>query len=140
MKILTFTLGSRVSFDEMSSSPPAPVVRDPRAVLRPMYIPTEYSFGMAVGITGVDTSKDMTVLLRIDDPDGNELISIGPNKLPADSTETDKIPLEYRSVSLAIQLDNVNFRTEGVYKIRMTFNDEELESKDLLVFPVEVDF
>lgn len=135
MKITTFMLGSRVGPDEASGLPPVPALRDPKAVLRPKYIPTEYSFGIAVGIRGVDVTKKMTVTFKIEDPDGNELLSLGPNDLEPDSSGQEQPPTEFRSITFTLQLDNVNFAQAGIYKFYVEFNGTKLEPQDLPVYP-----
>lgn len=134
MKISTFMLGSRVSSEAPSGIHPVPALSDPKAVLYPKYIPTEYSFGVAVGIRGVDFTKEMTASFRIDDPDGNELLSIGPKLLPPDSSGGELPPPEYSSIVFTLQLDNVNFAQDGVYKFRTEFNGTELEPQDIPVY------
>lgn len=135
VKISNFMLGAGLVVADTPGLPQTPMLKEPKVVLRPKYIPTEYTFGAAVGIVGVDGTKEITITFKIDDPNGNELVSLGPNVIPPNPAMVEQAPPEFRSGTFSMQFDNVNFSTMGIYKFRVMLNDEELEPQDIPVYP-----
>ena len=113
MRIAGFMLGSQVTQEEES----VPVLKEPRIVLNPKYIPAEYSFAVAVGIVGVDHSKHSEITFTLNSPDGEEVFKLGPWILIHDDLGSNPTLPEFRSETVLLQLGNVEFRQNGIYKL-----------------------
>lgn len=134
MRIAGFMLGSQVTQEEESVH----VLKEPRIVLNPKYIPAEYSFAVAVGIVGVDYSKHSEITFTLNSPDGEEVFKLGPWILIHDDLGSNPTLPEFRSETVLLQLGNVEFRQNGIYKLYVEVNGTELEPQDIPVHADEV--
>ena len=105
----------------------------PKTVLRPQFIPSAFSFGIAVGVEGIDLQKNHKMRFKICDPDGNIVQESGDNELPALS-EDDSLPKEYQGYTLSIDIRNLVINKPGIYVFSLFVNDNEIYSKEIPVF------
>lgn len=106
---------------------------NPLIVLRPRYIPSEYSFSIIFGINDFDLAKENTLRIVLRTPGNETLIDTGDGKLPATSTDA-LIPKEFQGAVLSAPFQNVEFKDEGVYHLEVIFNGESLGTQDIPVF------
>ena len=105
----------------------------PIIVLRPRYIPSEFSFAIAIGINDVDLNIDNTVQIIFKSPNNDIILDTGNGKLSASATDSN-LPSEYQGFAMTMPLQNIALDTEGVYSLEVFFNDELLDKRAIPVF------
>ena len=81
-QISAFTLCSEIVDNVSGEGILEPELRNPQPALRPRFIPTEYSFGVYLGILGIGPESDNELEFRLDDADGKTVTQIGPITVP----------------------------------------------------------
>ena len=79
----------------------------PQDVLRPLYIPSSFSFGLSVGVRGLDISLPITLRFIVCDPDGNTIQDSGENTISI-GTYDDILPVEHQGFVANIDVRNFN--------------------------------
>ena len=133
MNVSTFMLCDAIN---NVNSPQGTVVSQlisPRTVLRPQFIPSAFSFGISIGIEGVDLHKNNKISFKILDPDGNLLQASEDNELPATKNE-DTLPTEYQGYVLSIDIRNLIIKKSGLYVFSLSLNGEEICSKNIPIY------
>lgn len=105
----------------------------PQAVLRPLYIPSSFSFGLSVGVRGLDLSSPITLRFIVCDPDGNIVQDSGENTISIGAHDN-ILPMEHQGFVANIDVRNFNVPKEGVYKFTLFVNGEELEAQDIPIY------
>lgn len=96
-------------------------------VVRPLFIPGQYSFTVSVGVRGVDRAASHTFRMVIRDPRGSQVSDLhGVAPAPASSSEDRPIPLDDTFGILSFQAINVPFSTDGRYEMDVWVDDELL--------------
>ena len=105
----------------------------PTVVLRPKYIPSEFSFAIAIGINGVDLHNDNTTQIIFRSPSNAIILDTGKAKILASDTDSN-LPPEFQGFVMTMPLQNITFDTEGVYSLEVFMNDELLDTRAIPVF------
>ena len=105
----------------------------PMIVLRPRYVPSEYSFAITLGISNFDLSRENTMRIVLRSPSDDTLIDTGDSILPASPTD-ETLPKEFQGAVLSMPIQNIELKTEGIYQLEMFFNGESLGIQDIPVF------
>lgn len=124
--------------DAVNSATPNPNINipqlsGPQVVLRPKFIPGNFSFGIAAGVIGVDLSTNNDVRFTISSPDGTIIQDSGSASFPALANE-DTLPSEYQGFMLTLDVRNLVIEKEGIYKFRLWINGEEIGAHDIPIF------
>ncbi|MBR6788248.1 MAG: hypothetical protein IKM44_00360 [Clostridia bacterium] len=133
MKITTFMLCDSINNVNLPQGTVVPQLIMPTTVLRPQFIPSAFSFGIVVGVEGMDLQKDHKMRFRITDPDGNIIQESCENVLPA-IPEDSSLPKEYQGYTLSIDIRNLIISKSGLYNFSLFINDEEVCIKSIPVF------
>ena len=105
----------------------------PMIVLRPRYVPSEYSFAITLGISNFDLTRENTMRIVLRSPSDDTLIDTGDSILPASPTD-EILPKEFQGAVLSMPIQNIELKTEGIYQLEMFFNGESLGIQDIPVF------
>ncbi len=105
----------------------------PIIVLRPRYIPGEYSFAITLGINDVDLSVDNNLRLAITSPSGTSVFEINDGVLQATGKDS-VLPKAFQGFVISLPLLNIEFKEEGIYHLSVCMNDVELGIQDIPVF------
>ena len=97
----------------------------PVIVLRPKYIPSEYSFSLTLGINDIEKKTDNRLRITIYSPSGRLVIDTGYIDLP-ELIEDPLLPDKYQGFSLTLPVLNAALDQEGVYHFKLYFNDDGL--------------
>lgn len=95
----------------------------PQVALRPEFIPSNFSFGISVGIQDIDIQKINCFQFTIMDPSGKVIQDSGVAEFPA-VNQKDSMPIQYQGVMLSIDIRNLAIRYEGEYVLRVYVNKE----------------
>ena len=116
-----------------SQGAPIPVLASPKTALRPEFIPGNFSFGVAIGITNIDIHKPNKFKINIYSPHNELSFSFGDAELPP-SVDKDTLPAEYQGYMVCTDIRNMAIPEEGVYKISVYVNEELIWEKPLAVY------
>ena len=103
----------------------------PLIVLRPKFIPSEFSFSMALGINEINKNADSRMRIELVSPSGKQVIDTGYIDLP-ELPDDPALPIEYQGFSLIMPVQNAVLDQEGVYHLKVYFND------DVVIFVQEI--
>src|SRR5690625_2642927 len=92
-------------------------ILNPQISLRPLFIPSLFSFSVSFGIIGVDIKLEHTLRYTFKGPDEAEYaIDTGAVKIPPESPEARRpLPLEASGYLFNLDFRNTAFRKEGWY-------------------------
>ena len=110
-----------------------PQLMGPQCVLRPQYIPGAFSFGLAVGVIGIDSSAENSIRFTISDPDKRIVQDSGKNVFPPLGND-DTMPKEYQGFMLSLDIRNLPVEKEGVYTFTLYVNDIEIGSNIIPIY------
>lgn len=109
----------------------------PTMLLKPQFIPSALSFCFALGVAGIDITKDGNKLkLTVMDPDENEVFTPGEMNIPVDAA-AESMPVEQRGCLICMDMRNVAFRMEGVFHLRVEVNGEFIGNCEIPVYLCE---
>lgn len=100
-----------------------PTLVAPQVTLRPQYIPGSFSFGVAVGINGIDLQTVNNVRFTIKSPESVILQDSGVSELPVAPQDT-ALPSKYQGFMMCIDIRNLAIPCEGEYVFSFFLNDE----------------
>ena len=133
MKVTTFMLCDSINNINLPQGTVVPQLTLPKTVLRPQFIPSAFSFGIVVGVEGMDLQQNHKMKFRIFDPDGAIVQESNDNELPA-LPRDDSLPKEYQGYTLSIDIRNLNINKSGLYVFALYINGDEVFSKPIPVF------
>lgn len=102
-------------------------------VLNPEYIPGLFSFSVIITILGVDTKIPHKLLLKLLSPAGENIVDFPPLDMPIIDEPDSNLPSEYRGINMAIDWNNVNFKSSGLYKLAVDVDGFDIGSKEIYV-------
>lgn len=105
----------------------------PQIAVRPQFIPGNFSFGVAVGVSGVDLKKDNTVRFTVGDPKGNIIRDSGNSTLPVVPAK-DSLPKEYQGFMLSMDIRNLPIEEEGCYVFKLYLNNDMIGEREIPIF------
>lgn len=110
-----------------------PQLTAPQVVLRPMFIPGSFSFGIAAGVVGVNLQEKTKVRFTIANPEGKIINDSGETEFPI-IDQADSLPTEYQGFMLSMDIRNIVFEMPGDYIFTLFVNGEEAGSHEIPVF------
>lgn len=132
-KLVSFMLSAISQNIPTSSGGTIQQLTGPTIVLRPRYVPSDYSFSITIGVSDFDLTRENTIKLVFKSPSGDTLIDTGDCSLPASPADA-LIPKEYQGAVMSAPFQNVELNSEGVYHLEILFNGESLGTKEIPVF------
>ena len=112
----------------------APILVSPQVSVRPEFIPSNFSFGVAAGITNIDPSSDSRVKITIENPDGEIIFESDTVDLPKASNTDKKMPINYQGYMLTLDIRNLQIKKEGCYKFKVFIDDSLIDTKDIPIY------
>lgn len=107
-------------------------MKNPIPVLRPQFIPSNYSFGLAFSIQELDIHADNHLRITIYDPSINLIYD--SNDTSIKSSDLDTLPTEQQGFMICADFRNVILKEEGIYLIKIILNGESIYEHDLPVY------
>lgn len=105
----------------------------PQLVLRPAFIPGNFSFGLSIGVQDLDIKKPIKLVFTITAPDGKVLQKADEAEIPAMNQE-DTLPSEQQGLMLNLDIRNLVIHEEGAYKFALCVNGEALEEQTIPIY------
>ena len=105
----------------------------PRTVLRPEFVPSNFSFGVSIGVRDLDFSVPNKVKFIISSPSGKILQESSDINIEIPHVE-DTLPTEHQGFSINIDVRNLSVPEEGVYSFVLIVNDNPLETQEIPIF------
>lgn len=110
-----------------------PQLVGPQSVLRPQFIPSTFSFGLAVGVAGVDSNVQNVIRFTISNPEGAIIHDSGDNVFPPIGFD-DTMPKEYQGFMMSLDIRNLLIEKEGAYSFTLYVNNTEIGRKEIPIF------
>lgn len=110
-----------------------PQLVGPQCVLRPQFIPSTFSFGLAVGVAGVDPNAQNVIRFTISNPEGTIIHNSGDNVFPPIGFD-DTMPKEYQGFMISLDIRNLLIEEEGAYYFTLYVNNTEIGRKEIPIF------
>lgn len=107
----------------------------PQIALRPQFIPGNFSFGVAVGVQGVNLHITNRIRFTISDSQGNVIQDSGISEfppLPENTPET--MPAEYQGFLMNMDIRNLVIHKDGEYLFSLYVNDELVGTQSIPIF------
>ena len=125
-------------FDSITITPQGPQLISPQAILRPTFIPGNFSFALALSIAGVKTSIAHTFYFYIQNPKGETIHEAPMQNLPLDpSASKSNIPEKDQGFVIAIDIRNLPITEEGEYQFFISIDNTDILSKTFSVYRKE---
>lgn len=105
----------------------------PTIALRPINIPSNYSFVLTFAIQGIGAEPSINIRIVIEDPDGKTVQDTGDQEL-INPNFPDEMPADYGGAIINLGANNVAFNKEGCYKIKVYAKDTVIYRHELPVF------
>ena len=112
---------------------PVPMLIAPQIALRPQFIPGNFSFAMAIGMSGINLNIPNNLRLTIHSPDGMIIHNSGENALPI-ATKDDLLPAEYQGFMMCVDVRNLVIPCEGEYAFTFYLNGECVAKQMVPIF------
>ena len=106
----------------------------PQAILRPQFIPGNFSFGIAVGIQGVDLQITNRIRFTITDPNGEVVQDSSTEVSPMPENIKETMPKEYQGFLMNTDIRNLVIRESGEYLFSIFINNELVGTQSVPVF------
>lgn len=133
MKISTFILCNSIENTQSTQGASVPCLVGPQVILRPDYIPTNFSFGFSIGITGMNLKQDNTFSFLVKSPEGEPIMNSNISRVPANPVD-DPVPEEYSGILVTTDVRNMVVDKEGVYSLEFYVNDNLIGKQDIPIF------
>lgn len=133
-KISAFTLCDSVNNMPLPDGNFVPTLINPQVVLKPQFLPTTFSFGFSVGILDMKPDIQNKVRLLIMDPEESKTvqdlgeIEIYPSLISQNQTDS------FSGCTITASVQNVPLEQQGIYKLRVLVNGQDIGSKDIPIF------
>lgn len=131
-KINMFMVCDSINNIQAAGGPVAQITA-PREALRPPIIPGAYSFGIGVGIRGIDLQTPTRIRYTITDSEDNIIFDTGESELPPMS-KPDSIPIDFQGFLITTDVRNVVIKADGLYMFNLFVNGEQMEPQEVPIF------
>ena len=101
------------------------------SAITPEYIPGLFTFSLVITILDYDMDKEHSIQLCFSSPDNECLINMNA-VLPVVAAQSN-LPHEYMGVTVAVDFNNVDFKSSGLYRLNIILDNEEIGSKEIFV-------
>ena len=99
--------------------------------LTPEYVPGLFSFSIIVNLLDIDLEHEHKFKIDFISPSEEEVLNISGD-LPIMDIRTN-LPKEYNGINIAMDWNNVNFKSSGLYIIRVYVDDVLIKEKEIFV-------
>lgn len=134
-RITTFMLCDSICTSPVPSGGVLHQLVSPQMVLRPEFVPGNFSFGIAVGVQGVDLRIANQVRFTISSPSGELVQDSGVSEFPPVPTQIpESMPKEYQGFLMNTDIRNLPVRENGEYIFAVYINDELIGEQSIPIF------
>lgn len=115
-------------------------LNNPFIVFRPLFIPSQFSFGVVMGIIGLDFEEKQNLQVKFSSPNDDVILDTGVIDLDLALTIPDKesnLPPEFRGAIMNLNFRNVPLRVEGIYRSDVFINSELLGQFPIMTKGIE---
>ena len=109
---------------QMTPNGPQFQVNGPLEALRPVAIPSNYSFSISFNIVGIKAGEEHKIVLSITDPSGNECARPIDINFNIDKIEGDNSP--YQSIGFNVDIRNLVLRSTGTYAATVCLDESPI--------------
>ena len=125
--------------DSIIINPQGPQLISPQAILRPSFIPGNFSFGLSAAITGIKTSIPHSFYFHIKNPKGKIIHQSPVQNIPVDANiASDDIPEKYQGIVMAIDVRNLPLEEEGEYQFSIIVDNSDTASHSFPIYKKEL--
>ncbi len=133
-KISAFILCDSVNNMPLPDGNSVPTLINPQVVLKPQFIPTTFSFGFSVGILDMKPDIQNKVKLLIMDPEESKTVQdLGEIEIYPGLIGQNQ-PDSFSGCTITASVQNVPIEKQGVYKLSVFVNGQNIGSKDIPIF------
>lgn len=127
-----FMLCDTIQSEQLTDGKIIQNLKNPVCVLRPNFIPSNFSFGLSFSIQDIDIHKENHLHVTINDPLGKLMYDSGDTIIKSDDKDT--LPVELQGFVLCADFRNLIFNVEGIHIITIALNEEKIYEHDLPVY------
>ena len=131
-KLFSFTICDSIN-NLPASGGTVPMLIAPQIALRPQFVPGNFSFGLAIGMSEIDLHISNKLKLVIQSPDGNVIHDSGETDLPIIS-KGDTLPQKYQGFMMCVDVRNLVIPCEGEYIFTFYLNGECVAMQSVPIF------
>ena len=99
--------------------------------LTPEYVPGLFTFSVIITLTDIDPAEDHHIAINFVNPSQENIVHI-ESPVPQ-VTDSSNLPSEYKGLNLAMDWNNLNFKTSGLYTLQVIFDDVLIQEKSIFV-------
>lgn len=132
VKLFSFTICDSINTMQVSVGTVSMIVA-PQIALRPQFVPGNYSFGLAIGISGLELKMTNRVKIVITSPEGSVVHDSGEIDLPIVSDD-DTLPHEYQGFMMCADIRNMGVPCEGEYCFAFYLNGTFVADKSVPIY------
>ena len=99
--------------------------------LTPNYIPGLFSFSVIAIILGIDSNVEHDILIEFCSPEDEKLVVVCGKSPKLENTTN--LPAEHKGLNIATNWQDVNFKTSGLYTLKITVDKEYVGAKEIYV-------
>lgn len=101
-------------------------------VLNPDYIPGLFTFSIIVMVLGYDVTQTHLLSLKLSSPSDEQVVVL-ETTVPSMDGEPSNLPKEYQGITFAIDCNNTNLKSSGLYKLIVSIDGSILGEKEIFV-------
>ncbi len=116
-----------------SSIKSIPALMAPTIVLRPKYIPGNFSFGIALGISDVNLQEQNRMKIIIKNSNNDIVYDSGEKEIPI-ADKPDTLKKEYQGFIMCADIRNLSIDIEGEYSFEIYINGDLIETKMVPIY------
>ncbi|MBS5401657.1 hypothetical protein [Bifidobacterium sp.] len=135
-KLFSFTMCETINNMQVMGNS-VPMLIAPQIALRPQFVPGNFSFGLAVGVSEIDLRLQNQIKFVVCDPTGSEVYNSGETSLPIVANE-DVLPREYQGFMMCVDIRNMTIPCEGAYVFSVDLNGEQIAKKMIPIYKKKI--
>ena len=104
------------------------------SAITPEFVPGPFSFSIIFSIVDIDLKQNNRIKIIFTDDNDKEILNSNEIILPTENlVDTLNIPDEYKGINMCMDLRNIVFEKDGVYKTTIIFNGNEIGTNEIYV-------
>lgn len=104
------------------------------SAITPEYVPGLFSFSIFISLLDISNEGEHTFSIEFIAPNGEKVVEIENQVLPIEILDGNgNLPNEYKGINIAMDWNNVNFKCDGLYTIKVYYDRSEAGEKKIYV-------
>ena len=103
------------------------------SAITPEYIPGLFSFSVIISLLDLDCDGEHCFSVEFIAPNGETVINIPNQPMPKLDLDGGNLPNEYKGINIAMEWNNVNLKTSGLYTLNIAYDGENIGTKSIYV-------